>query len=264
MTGGDKVKPSVRNFSLASFGALALSISASSLAQTSGKNVVTVRGQKQEVYYYSATGTKLNRKVLFAPGDGGWRGWAITVAQQMAEWGYDVYGVDTKTYLSGFTGGAGIKESDVMSDFRQIAQWMTKSADERVTLVGWSEGAGLGVLAASGAENKRTFNGLVTFGLQDVNVLGWCWKDNLTYITRSRPNEPTFRASGYMGKIAPLPYLMIQSSRDEYVPVDESRMLAAAAREPKRVSIIQANNHRFDGNTGEFYKQLREGLQWMK
>jgi len=41
-------------------------------------------------------------------------------------------------------------------------------------------------------------------------------------------------------------------------------MLATAAREPKRVSIIQANNHRFDGNTGEFYKQLREGLHWMK
>src|SRR5262245_11076284 len=167
MTGGDKVKSSVRNFSLASFGALALSISASSLAQTSGKNVVTVRGQKQEVYYYSATGRKLNRKVLFAPGDGGWRGWAINVAQQMAEWGYDVYGVDTKTYLTGFTGGAGIKESDVMSDFRQIAQWMTKGADERVTLVGWSEGAGLGVLAAAGAENKRTFNGLVIFGRDD-------------------------------------------------------------------------------------------------
>ena len=34
--------------------------------------------------------------------------------------------------------------------------------------------------------------------------------------------------------------------------------------EPKRVSIIQANNHRFEGNTGEFYKQLREGLKWMK
>jgi dienelactone hydrolase len=264
MTGGYKVRSSVRKFSLASFGALALSLSASSFAQTTGKNVVTVRGQKQEVYYYPATGEKLNRKVLFAPGDGGWRGWAITIAQQMAGWGYDVYGLDTKTYLSGFTGGAGIKENDVMSDFRQIAQWMTRGADERVTLVGWSEGAGLGVLAASGAENKRTFNGLVTFGLQDVNILGWCWKDNLTYITKSRPNEPTFHASGYMSKIAPLPYLMIQSSKDEYVPFDETKMLATAAREPKRVSIIQANNHRFDGNTGEFYKKLREGLQWMK
>ena len=40
--------------------------------------------------------------------------------------------------------------------------------------------------------------------------------------------------------------------------------LATAAREPKRVTVIQANNHRFDGNTNEFYRTLREGLQWMK
>ncbi|MFN0084655.1 MAG: lysylphosphatidylglycerol synthase domain-containing protein [Blastocatellia bacterium] len=142
---------------------------------------------------------------------------------------------------------AWIRESDVMSDFRQIAAWMTNGANERVTLVGWSEGAGLDVLAAAAAENNRTFNGLVTFGLEDVNVLGWCWKDNITYITRSRPNEPTFQASGYMGKIAPLPYLMIHSSMDEFVSFDEARMLATAAKEPKRAIVIQANNHRFVG-----------------
>ena len=244
--------------------AMVLALSAASLAQTMGKNVVTVRGQKQEIYYYPATGPKLNRKVLFAPGDGGWRGWAITIAKQMAGWGYDVSGVDTKTYLSSFTGGAGIKESDVMSDFYQIAHWMTNGGDERVTLVGWSEGAGLGVLAAAGAESKRTFNGLITFGLGDENVLGWRWKDDLTYITKSKPNEPTFLVSPYMVKIAPLPYLMIHSSKDEYVSLDEAKRLAAAAKEPKRVSIIQANNHSFDGNTDEFYRTLREGLEWMK
>lgn len=247
-------------------GALAMmpALPASSVAQTPGKNIIAIRGQKQEIYYYPATGTKLNRKVLFAPGDGGWRGWAITIAQQMAGWGYDVYGLDTKTYLSGFTGGPGIKEGDVMSDFRQIAQWMTNGAGERVTLVGWSEGAGLGVLAAAGNANKRTFNGLVTFGLGDENVLGWCWKDNITYVTKSKPNEPTFHASGYMAKITPLPYVMIHSSNDEFVSFDEAKRLAVAAREPKRVSVIQANNHRFDGNTSEFYRALREGLQWMK
>jgi fermentation-respiration switch protein FrsA (DUF1100 family) len=67
-----------------------------------------------------------------------------------------------------------------------------------------------------------------------------------------------------MGKISPLPYLMIQSSKDEYVPCAEASHLATAAKEPKRINVIQANNHRFDGNTGEFYRALREGLQWMK
>lgn len=243
---------------------LTLAISNSSFAQTAGKNIVTIRGQKQDVYFYPATGPKLNRKVLFAPGDGGWRGWAITLAQQIAGWGYDVYGWDTKTYLTGFTGSTGIKEHDVVSDFHQVAQWITKGANERVTLVGWSEGAGLSVLAAAGAENKRTFNGLVTFGLGDENVLGWTWRDNVTYITKSKPNEPVFHAKDYMAYITPLPYLMLHSSKDEFVPFEEAKLLATAAREPKRISVIQANNHRFDGNVNEFYRQLKEGLEWMK
>lgn len=253
---------------------LALASSASSLTGAAGpvatstpavgKNSVTIRGRQQEIYYYPATGAKLNRKVLFTPGDGGWRGWAITVAQQMASWGYDVYGLDTKTYLESVSGGEQFRESEVISDFRQIAQWAARNAGERVTLVGWSEGAGLSVLAASNGENKQLFNGLVTFGLGNENVLGWSWKDDLSYLTRAKPNEPRFYASGLMAKIAPLPYLMIQSSQDEYVPFNEAQSLAIAAGEPKRVAIIPAHNHRFDGQVDEFYRTLREGLQWIK
>ena len=68
------MKSTVRKFGFESIGALTLimALSPSSFAQTPGKNVVTVRGQKQEIYYYPATSAKLNRKVLFAPGDGGW------------------------------------------------------------------------------------------------------------------------------------------------------------------------------------------------
>lgn len=239
-------------------------ISTNAAAQASGRNLVNIRGQQQEIYCYPATGQRLNQKVLFAPGDGGWRGWAVTIAQQMASWGYDVYGLDTKTYLTCFTGKTALKEADVMSDFRSLAQWMTGNSGEKVTLVGWSEGAGLAVLAAACAENKRTFRGVITFGLGDENVLGWTWKDNLTYVTKSRPSEPVFHASDYMSKVAPLPLLMIYSSKDEYVPFDEAKHLATLAKEPKRVTVILAANHRFDGNTSEFYRTLREGLQWIK
>ena len=261
---------SVRKFGLMSCGALTLLcvLSLASFAQTAGKNAVTIRGQQLDVYYYPAkgpaTGARLNRKVLFAPGDGGWRGWAITIAQQMASWGYDVYGLDTKTYLTGFTGKTRLQEADVMGDFRQLAQWITKGANERVTLLGWSEGAGLSVLAAASGENKRTFNGLITLGLSDENVLGWTWRDNLTYVTKTKPSGQVFHVNDYMPRIAPLPYLMLQSSKDEFVSFDEAKLLATAAREPKRISVIQASNHRFDGNVNEFYRQLREGLQWMK
>src|SRR4051794_10620870 len=49
-----------------------------------GENAVTVRGKKQEVYFYPAAEPRLNRSVLFVPGDGGWRGNAVTIGQTMA------------------------------------------------------------------------------------------------------------------------------------------------------------------------------------
>lgn len=233
-----------------------------SFAQTAGRNAVTIRGQQQDVYFYPATGTRQNRKVLFAPGDGGWRGWAIPVAQQMASAGYDVYGLDTKTYLSGFTGKTPLKDTDVMSDFKELANWMTKGSGERVTLVGWSEGAGLGVLAASGDSGRKVFTGLITFGLVDENVLAWSWSDNLTYVTKSKPSGPKFLVTNYIARVPSL--LMIQSSKDEYTTMDEVNRIYGAAHGQKRLAVIQANDHKFSGNVVEFYKTLREGLQGMK
>ena len=250
-----------RKVSRLSAGALALLLvcAGSSFAQTPGKNVITIRGQPQAVYYYPAAGLKSGRKVLFAPGDGGWRGWAVTVAQQMAAWGYDVYGLDTKTYLSGLTGCPRLRESDVMSDFREIARWMTQGSGGRIILVGWSAGAGLGVLAAAGDPGRRSFAGLVTFGLGDENALGWSWRDSLTYLTKAKPNEPTFRAMEYIGRVPAL--LMIQSSRDEYLSPDEAKNLYAAARGQKRLAVIEAADHQFGGNVAGFYQTLRDGLQ---
>ena len=176
--------------------------------------------------------------------------------------GYDVYGLDTKTYLSGFTGSAPLKDTNVASDFKEIARWMTKGSGERVTLVGWSEGAGLGVLAAAGDPSKHAFTGLITFGMVDENVLGWSWSDNLTYVTKSKPSGPKFHVANYIGRVPAL--LMIQSSKDEYVTMDEVNKLYGAARGQKRLAVIQANDHKFSGNTAGFYKTLREGLQWMR
>ena len=227
-----------------------------------GRNVVPIRGAGQEIYYVPARGTPLNETVLFVPGVGGWRGWAVTIAETMASWGYDVFGVDTKTYLDGFSGSGTLTEAEVTNDMCELADWAANGSGKRVTFVGWSEGAGLGVLGAAGVASKKTFAGVITFGLTDENVIAWHWSENLMSLIR-KPQEPTFRAVEYMVKVAPLPLWMIQSSHDQYVGLDEAKRLFAAAHEPKRFELVQASNHRFDGNHQEFFLELRNGLQWV-
>lgn len=225
-----------------------------------GKNSIAVRGVAQDVYFYSGGAGSAGRPcVLFAPGDGGWRGFAVTLAETVASWGYDVYGLDTKEYLERFTGRTTLSENDVMNDIRVIADVVR--GGRRVALIGWSEGAGLMTLAAA-APSKATYTGLITMGLGDRNVLGWRFVDNITYVTKKPPNEPSFSAMAYMSKVSPLPLAMVHSTQDEYVEKDEAQRLFNAAAEPRRFTLIEAQNHRFDGARPEFFQRLKEALEW--
>jgi dienelactone hydrolase len=231
-----------------------------------GKNALVIRGRQQDVYFYPAQGgAKDAPKVLFLCGNGGWLKSAPEVAAAMARMGYDVYGFDTKRYLESFTTDAGaLKEADVQRDMAEVARWMRTRWGERVTLAGQSTGAGLAALAAVPPENKGLFKGVVVFGLSDKNELGWRARDDITYITGGDPDEPMFRASDYMGGVAPLPVCMIQSSGDQFIAREEAEGLFAAAHEPKLFKEVRADNHVFDGNTDGFYGALREGLGWVE
>ena len=138
------------------FGVLAVLLASGPLAaQVPGKNTPVLRGQPQEVYFFPAApdSGRPAQKVLFAPGDAGMWGTSVEMAKTIASWGYDVYGLDTKDYLSSFTGKTTLKETEVMSDFRALARWISHGRPDPVILVGWSEGAGLCLLAAVPPEN---------------------------------------------------------------------------------------------------------------
>jgi uncharacterized protein len=243
-------------------GLFAFSGSGECAPHTPGRNAVVVHGQAQDIYFYPAQGTT-HGTVLFLPGDGGWRGFAIDLAQVMARAGYAVYGLDTKRYLESLNDKTPRHEMDVMNDFHDIALWITQGQPERISLVGWSEGAGLCLLGAASPEGKNLFTGLVTLGLPEQNILGWRLADYLTWITKKTPNEPVFRSIDYIRRVTPLRLWMLQSTRDEYIPLNKGRDMFAAASEPKRFSAIDASNHRFEGNQKELFRLLEEGLRWL-
>jgi len=234
-------------------------------ASVRGTEFVSIRGKQVAVYSYAAPGeASLPRgKVLFAPGELGMHGFAVTIAETMASWGYDVYGLDTRQYLESFSGEISLRTSDVMSDFRQLARWATGGTRQRVALVGWSEGAGLCLLAAAADSNKEFFSGLTVFGLTESNLLGWRWSDLFSSLAGKEAREPKFFSQDHLARVAPLPLLVIQSTGDQYVSVETQKRMFATAQEPKRLVVIEAKNHRFEGNQQELFRNIREGLQWL-
>jgi fermentation-respiration switch protein FrsA (DUF1100 family) len=244
---------------------LGLFPAASGITFHPGRNSISLRGEQQDIYYFPPAAGRARATVLFTPGDGGWRGMAVDVANKLASWGYRVFGWDTKRYLRGFTNGAHtLSESDISRDFLTVARLVDPQPGSRVLLVGWSQGAAMSVIPAASPAGRNVFRGLLLIGLPRSGVLGWRWKDDLSYVTKSEPDEPRFETVGYLRELAPLPICVVQGGNDEYTPPQAIASLYQDASSPKRLLVVAGAHHNFSGHESEFYARLQEGLEWIE
>jgi type IV secretory pathway VirJ component len=221
-----------------------------------------LRGKALPVAILKAQGTPKGA-VLFLPGDGGWRGIALNMGHAIADMGYDVYGFDTKKYLEAFSGGpASLSEDQMKRDMRALISWTSAREAMPVTIFGWSQGAGMGVLAAA-EDSSPSLNGVITLGLPRTAVLGWNWRDMLAAAARMEPNEPFIETEPLLRKTTETPIWMIYGSADEYTNMAATDRLFAAANEPKHIVKVPGANHRFDSRTAELNRALQEGLAWI-
>jgi pimeloyl-ACP methyl ester carboxylesterase len=226
-----------------------------------GENSVIIRGKAQQVYYIPAKTRPSLGTLLFSPGDGGWRGIAVDWAQEMASWGYDVYGIDTLHYLASLGGKQALRPEEVTADYAELSRQLRATP---VVLVGWSEGASLSLLAALGQDTKPSpYRGLVAIGLPEVGILGWKWKDALSWVSKKTPDEPQFHASDYIPRVR-LPFYILRSSQDQYVSADDAAHMLAVAAKPKRLVEVPSDNHRFSSNRDGFFRELRSALEWTR
>jgi fermentation-respiration switch protein FrsA (DUF1100 family) len=228
-------------------------------AQTS--ETISIRGHQLPLRIY---GTRGRPPVIVSSGDGGWIHLGPHVAEMLAARGYFVVGFDVRAYLSSFTSGSTtLRPEDEPSDYKVLADYAARGASQKPVLVGVSEGAGLSVMAATDPSTKASIAGVIALGLPDINELGWRWKDALIYVTHGVPKEPTFSTASLIARVSPVPLAAIHSTRDEFVPLAEVQRLFAAARDPKRLWVVPASDHRFSDNLVEFDRTLADALAWL-
>ena len=245
---------------LAMLGTFVLSLSLAA-AGSPTTEAFAIRGRQETLHVY---GTRGGPVALVASGDGGWEHLAPHIAEFLASSGYFVVGLDSKAYLSSFTkGDVTLGPADVPRDFAALLDHAAPGAGSVTLLVGVSEGAGLAVLAAGDDAVKARAAGIVALGLPDKNELGWRLRDSIIYVTKGLPREPLFSAADVIGKVAPLPVAAIHSTHDEFVPVDEVKRVMGRAGEPKRLWLVEAENHRFAGGEAELRRALLEAVDWI-
>jgi type IV secretory pathway VirJ component len=205
--------------------------------------------------------------VIMASGDVGWVGTGVSMANYLSREGFIVVGVNVRQYLVKFrTKTSHLTVTDPPADYRQMSVVLERHGllVEPVVLSGVSEGAALAVLAASAAENHEWVRGVITLGLPPTAELAWKWRDFTTWITKADAKEPSFAPKDFIGAVAPVPIVMIQSTKDEYVPETEYRALEAAAKPPKKLVLIDARNHRFGGKRTELRRDFLSALDWIQ
>jgi len=204
--------------------------------------------------------------IIMGSGDVGWVGLAVTRAQDLASDGYLVVGLNSREYLSAFTAkGTHLQPADIQADFGGLAAFLRARGElpAPVILSGVSEGAGIVVVAAAADANHAWVSGVITMGLPRLSEVAWRWYDVTSWITKRDASEPSVDALTFLPAIAPVPLVMLQSRRDEYVSQEEYRAMERAAREPKRQVLIDASNHRFTDRLPELARAYADALGWI-
>lgn len=233
----------------------------SGLGFSESRTNVVIRGKSQEIYLYGAKG---NPPVILSSGDLGWTGLVVHVAEFLSSKGYYVIGFNSKLYLSSFTSKTStLIPQDVPKDFKLLIDSARQGAKAKPLLAGVSEGAGLSVLASTDPEIQGMIQGVLGLGLPDQNELGWRWQDFGTWITKTNPNEPSFMVEDIIQKVSPIPLAEIHSTHDEFLPVEQAKQMLTRAKEPKKMWVIEAANHRFSDNRDELDRRIMEALSWI-
>lgn len=207
--------------------------------------------------------------LLYATGDGGWRGKDKEVFDQLAGWNYPVAGFSAPDYLShlGFESGTTTPRRLGRDYERLIAfaqQVMRLPAGRPTILVGVSRGAGLAVVAAGQAELRPELAGVLAVGLTKEEEYVRRYR-----VRRDSPSDMPRRellmvqTYEYLPRLLALRVAVIQSTQDNYLPADQARRLFGPDTETRRFHPIEARNHSFGGARAALYDEMKTSLEWM-
>jgi hypothetical protein len=204
--------------------------------------------------------------ILYATGDGGWRGKDRDAFERMTRWGYPMVGFSAPNYLHHLVRQRETTPPDVARDYARIirtAKARMGVAPEVLTiLVGVSRGSGLAVAAAGEPALQPSLAGVVAVALTREEEYVHRLKRK-----RKAPQDPPelviLDNYEYLPRLRNLPLSIIQSTHDDYLPAEEARRLLGPDSALRQLKPIRAKNHSFTDAREPLYVELQASLAWV-
>ncbi|HEX3704904.1 MAG TPA: AcvB/VirJ family lysyl-phosphatidylglycerol hydrolase [Vicinamibacterales bacterium] len=205
--------------------------------------------------------------ILYATGDGGWRGKDEEAFERMTRWGYPLVGFSSPVYLRHIVRHMHeATPSDVARDYARIIRIakarMSLPDEMRTVLLGVSRGSGLAVAAAGEPGFQPLLVGVVAVALTRE-------EEYVHRLRRSRktPQEPPEMVMldnyEYLPRLRSLPLSIIQSVHDNYLPAEEARRLLGPDSTLHQLHPIASKNHSFTDARDALYAQMKSSLEWV-
>jgi dienelactone hydrolase len=206
--------------------------------------------------------------VLYASGDGGWFGTAVTMFHTIGASGAPVVGFSTRAFLKiEQAAREPLTAAHVASTYRDILAAAIRAlalpSDRQVVLTGWSRGASLAVLAAGRPEVAQTVTGVVAIGLpRDEQLDVAPGDDDLAPLATAAAAAGPVPVYALIAALAPRRCAVVQASGDQYLPASEARALFGPDADTRWFIEVKAKNHRFAGAEVAFEHALVDAVGW--
>jgi len=207
--------------------------------------------------------------ILFATGDAGWWGASGAVFEHMAEKGYYIAAYNAREVVAPAKKSGNLVEIPAAADavdamIVQARRALGLPETTPVIVTGFSRGANLVVFTAGVASLQHHLGGAVAIALtRETDFLR-------APAPAERPPSVKVDDKGRIQtypaieRAGPIPFAVIQSKGDKYVPAEESRRLFGPDTPTRRLYEVDARNHGFSGGQDELIRDLDDALTWIE
>jgi dienelactone hydrolase len=206
--------------------------------------------------------------VFFASGDGGLRGISKGTLQHLADQGYYVAGLSSRDALKSAKDSNGriahhVALTSLSSLFAQAKAALKLPESTPLIVTGMSRGANLAVVAAGTPDLQPGIAGGVAMALtREADFLDVpAGAEKTLGIQLDDKGRPQMYPA--LQRIGTIPFAVIQSTNDSYVPSAESRQLLGPDTATRRLYEVKSSGHSFGNGEDVLFRDLDDALQWI-